>query len=82
MLSDDELHLDLFYAYGYAGKSMMAVRAPRAMTGDAPALIGRVAWIGAARYKIVSIARQITGPIAMGEPIGVEVRPVQEDSAG
>ena len=74
MTTHSDLQLDLFYAYGHAGKSMMAVRAPFATSGEAPDLIGRAAVIGGARYEIVSIARQITGPIAKGEPIGVEVR--------
>ena len=79
MPAEDVLDLDIFYAYGYQGRSMMAVRAPFAMAGDAPDLVGRIARIGGARYEIVSVSRQITGPIAAGEPIGIEVRPASSD---
>jgi len=74
MTSAADLDLENFYAYGFRGKTMMAVRSPFATTGDAPDLIGRTARIGGARYEIVSLSRQISGPIAKGEPIGVEVR--------
>ena len=79
MSAEDALDLDVFYAYGYQGRSMMAVRAPFAMTGDAPDLVGRIARISGAQYEILSISRQIAGPIAAGEPIGVEVRPALRD---
>ncbi len=70
----DDLHLESFYSYGYKGKSMAAVRAPNATTAQAPDLVGRFAWIDGRRVEILSISRQISGPIAKGEPIGVEIR--------
>jgi hypothetical protein len=74
MTSAADFDLESFYAYAFRGKAMMAVRAPFATTGDAPDLIGRTARIGGALYEIVALSRQISGPIAKGEPIGVEVR--------
>jgi hypothetical protein len=71
----DELELERFYSYGYRGKTMIAVRAPAATTNDAPDLVGRIMRIDGERYEIVAISRQISGPIAKGEPIGLEVRP-------
>ena len=74
MSSTADLDLDVFYSYGYKGKSMLAVRAPFATTGDAPDLVGRVALVGGQRYEIIAVSRQISGRIAKGEPIGIEVR--------
>lgn len=74
MTSPDLLSLECFYAYGHNGKDMRAVRAPFASSGDAPDLIGRRAEIDGAIYEILAVSRQISGPIAKGEPIGVEVR--------
>lgn len=64
-----------FYAYGYRGRPMYAVRAPFAMPGTGEGLVGRVAGIEGKLYRVHSILRQIDGPIAAGEPIGVEVSP-------
>ena len=54
---------------------MYAVRAPFAMPGTGEGLLGRVAAIEGKPYRVLSILRQIDGPIAAGEPIGVEVSP-------
>ena len=81
MTASDELELELYYSYGYRGKAMIAVRAPAATTGDAPDLIGRIARIDGQRLEIVAVSRQISGPIAKGEPIGLEVRPAQPAAA-
>jgi len=62
-----------FYAYGYKGRSMYAVRAPFATPESGDGLIGRLARIDGRLYRIVSILRQIQGPIVAGEMIGVEV---------
>lgn len=43
------------------------------MSGDAPELVGQTVSIGGAPYRVVGVWRQISGPIAKGEPIGVEV---------
>lgn len=69
-----EITLEAFYAYGYQGRSMIAARAPFAMSGDAPELVGRTVGIDGALYRVAGVFRQISGPIAQGEPIGLEVR--------
>ncbi|MCB1545535.1 MAG: hypothetical protein H6872_01760 [Methylobacteriaceae bacterium] len=74
--SQSQIALESYYAYGYRGRSMMAVRAPFATSGEAPDLVGRIARIDGAAYRVIGISRQISGPIAKGEPIGVEVRPL------
>ena len=76
-----EQELDAFYAYGYRGRAMFAVRAPFAMAADGRALVGRIVRIQGARYEVRAIARQTSGPIAPGEPIGVEVCAVAPDRA-
>jgi hypothetical protein len=68
-----DIELESFYAYGYQQRSMIAVRAPSAMANDAAELVGRVALIAGRRYRVLAVARQITGPVAKGEPIGIEV---------
>jgi hypothetical protein len=73
-LFDAAIDLYCFYAYGYGGRTMYAVRAPFATPNEG--LVGRVARIEGKLYRIVSVLRQIGGPIAAGEPIGVEVSPV------
>jgi hypothetical protein len=71
----DALDMPCFYAYGYGGRIMYAVRAPFAAPDADEAFIGRVARIEGKLYRIVSVLRQIGGPVAAGEPIGVEVSP-------
>lgn len=73
-VSAPQIALESYYAYGYRGRSMMAVRAPFAMSGEALELVGRIARIDGAPYEVVGVWRQISGPIAKGEPIGLEVR--------
>ncbi len=75
------IRLECFYAYGFQGREMRAVRAPFAMAGDAAGLVGQVAEIDGSAYRIIAVSRQISGPIAKGEPIGVEVGRAQEASA-
>ena len=72
--SQSEIALEPYYAYGYRGRTMMAVRAPFATSGKVPDLVGRIARIDGTAYRVIGISRQISGPIAKGEPIGVEVR--------
>ena len=66
--------VEAFYRYGYKGRSMLAIRAPFPMGADGAEIIGRAIEAGARRYIVVSIARQISGPIHLGEPFGVELR--------
>ena len=68
-----EQELEAFYAYGYRGRAMFAVRAPFTMDAEGRGLVGRIVRIHGAHYEVRAIARQISGPIAAGEPIGVEV---------
>lgn len=66
--------VEAFYRYGYKGRAMLAIRAPFAMGADGAEIIGRAIEAGARHYIVVSIARQISGPIHLGEPFGVELR--------
>ncbi|MBM3552337.1 MAG: hypothetical protein FJX45_11320 [Alphaproteobacteria bacterium] len=66
--------VEAFYAYGYGGRRMLAIRAPFAMGADGADIIGRAIEADGRRYVVVSIARQISGPIHHGEPFGVELR--------
>jgi hypothetical protein len=66
--------LEAFYCYGYKGRDMIAVRAPFAMSARADEMIGREVEVAGRRYVALGVARQISGPIAKGEPIGIEVR--------
>lgn len=68
--------LDLYYHYGYQGRAMIAGRAPYAMAGDGAGLMGRTVRAGGSLFQVLAISRQISGPIAAGEPIGLEVCPV------
>jgi hypothetical protein len=68
-----------FYAYGYKARAMYAVRAPFAMSEAGEGLIGRLARIHGKLYRVVSIMRQIDGPIAAGDAIGVEVSAVDSE---
>ena len=70
---DDPLRLDVLYRYGLNGRAMVAARAPFAMLDNARELVGRTADVEGERVRIVSIARQISGPVAKGEPIGIEI---------
>lgn len=70
------LKLEAHYPYGYQGREMYAVRAPWAMSDAAEDLIGRAVEIESRHYRILGVWRQIRGPIAAGEPIGVEITPV------
>jgi hypothetical protein len=74
--SKSPLKLENYYPYGYQGREMHAVRAPWAMPGSAEDLIDRVVEIENRPYRILSVWRQIRGPIAAGEPIGVEIAPI------
>ena len=69
-----EIQFEAFYSYGYDGKEMMAVRAPFPMAAKADEIIGRRVRIGDRHYRVLSVRRQIYGPIPAGEPIGIEVR--------
>lgn len=73
------LEVEFFYAYGYQGRDMYAIRAPFATTADAPDLIGRRVRLNGTVMRITAISRQISGPIARGEPIGIEIAPVEPE---
>ncbi|WP_292533661.1 hypothetical protein [Methylocystis sp.] len=77
------LAVEAFYRYGYRGRAMLAIRAPFAMGADGGEIIGRVIEADGRRYVVVSIARQVSGPIHRGEPFGVELRSAdaREESA-
>jgi hypothetical protein len=75
MSTKPPLRVYTFYRYGYRGRDMAAVRAPFAMPADAAPIIGREVWIDEKTYRVKAVARQISGPIAEGEPIGLEIEP-------
>ncbi len=75
------LALDAFYAYGYKGRDMIAIAAPFPMSGETPEIIGREVAINGVVYQVIGIARQISGKIHKGEPIGLEVLETAENSA-
>ncbi|MBM3564022.1 MAG: hypothetical protein FJX48_12985 [Alphaproteobacteria bacterium] len=66
--------VEAFYRYGYKGRPMLAIRAPFAMGAEGAEIVGRAIEADGRRYVVVSIARQISGPIHRGEPFGVELR--------
>lgn len=74
MASHPEIALESYYSYGHRGRAMTAVRAPFAMRGDAPEIVGRTVRIDGVAHLVLAVSRQISGPIAKGEPIGVETR--------
>ena len=69
----DTLELSPLYFYGFRGRSMVAARAPYAMADNARELIGRIAKVAGHCYRIVAIERQSSGPVSLGEPIGLEI---------
>ena len=69
----EPLELEIFYPYGFQGREMFAARAPHAMSAKAEGLIGRMLRVGGKLYTIRAVHRQISGPIAAQEPIGLEV---------
>lgn len=79
MSMPEAIRLEAFYAYGYKGREMIAVRAPSAMSTEASEIIGRAVQIDARRYLVLAVERQVVGPIHAGEPIGVEVRELHEE---
>ncbi len=75
----EPLDLDIFYPYGFQGREMIAVRAPHAMSEKAAGLVGRTLRMEGALYIILGVHRQISGPIAAQEPVGLEVRPCNSE---
>ncbi len=73
MQANDIIVLEAFYSYGYQGREMIAVRAPFAIAAGASEIIDRRVRVGQQRFRILAVWRQIQGPIAAGEPIGIEV---------
>lgn len=71
--------LECYYEYGYRGRTMLAVRAPFATINEAPDLVGRRVLAKGSVWLALGVSRQITGPIAKGEPIGLEVRRLGSD---
>lgn len=67
------LDLDIFYPYGFQGRTMFAARAPHAMSGRAEGLVGRTLRVNGVLYSIRAVHRQVSGPIAAKEPVGLEV---------
>ncbi|MCC3245461.1 hypothetical protein LG047_09025 [Methylocystis sp. WRRC1] len=76
MLDEEPIKVEAFYHYGYKGRDMIAIIAPYPMSADAAEIIGRTVLVGSRPYEVAAVARQISGPIAKGEPIGIEARAV------
>lgn len=74
MDSTSPIPLECFYEYGYRGRIMLAVRSPFATSNEAPELMGRTVQANGALWLALAVSRQISGPIALGEPIGLVVR--------
>ncbi len=72
------LAVEVFYAYGFRGRPMLAIRSPFDMGGEARELVGRVIEAQGALRRVIAVSRQISGPINKGEPIGVEIEPATE----
>lgn len=72
MAAEQPIEVEVFYRYGHKGRDMIAIRAPSAMSGDAE-LIGRLLRIGDATHSVRAVARQVSGPIQKGEPLGIEI---------
>lgn len=72
MPDDAPIEVETFYRYGYRGRDMMAIRAPFAMSTDAE-IVGKRLLADSVIFRVASVARQISGPIQKGEPIGVEI---------
>ena len=69
----DWLDLEIHYPYGYMGRQMIAIRSHAPMSAAAEGLVGKgLVWNGHG-YRIVAVHRQFQGPIAAGEPLGIEV---------
>lgn len=72
MPDEEPIAVEAFYAYGYRGKDMIAILSPFAMSASASEIIGRDVRVGDRVHKVLGVARQISGPIQKGEPIGIE----------
>ncbi len=72
MMHEELIEVEVFYWYGRSGRDMVAIRAPFAMASDAE-LIGRVLRIGDVTHAVRAVARQVSGPIRKGEPLGIEI---------
>ncbi len=72
MRNEEPIEVEVFYWYGRSGRDMVAIRAPFAMSSDAE-LIGRVLRIGDSAHSVRAVARQASGPIQKGEPLGIEI---------
>ncbi len=69
----EPLDLDIFYPYGFQGREMFAARAPHAMSEKADGLVGCKLRVNGKIYSIIAVHRQVSGPIAAQEPVGLEV---------
>jgi len=72
MLDEEPISVEVYYHYGYKERDMIAIISPFAMSADASEIIGRTVLVDGRPRRVLSIARQISGPIAKGEPIGIE----------
>jgi hypothetical protein len=72
MTGRESIEVESFYRYGYEGREMVAIRAPFAM-GAESAFVGQIVRIGNEAYTVRAVARQVSGPIQKGEPLGLEI---------
>lgn len=66
------IEVESFYRYADKGREMAAIRAPFAMAADSD-FIGLVVRIGDDVHRVRAVARQVSGPIQKGEPLGIEI---------
>lgn len=74
MADQEPIEVETFYRYGYRGRDMIAILAPFAMSADASEIIGRTVLVAGTPHRVTGVARQISGVIHKGEPIGIEAR--------
>lgn len=72
MTDDEPIPVEAFYRYGHKGRDMIAIRAPFAMSA-ASDFVGRKVRVGDRAHQVLGVARQVSGPIQKGEPIGIEI---------
>ncbi|MGJ0507200.1 MAG: hypothetical protein ACR652_08705 [Methylocystis sp.] len=72
MAESEPIEVEAFYRYGHKGREMVAIRAPIAMA-DASDFIGRIVRLGDGAHAVRAVARQGSGPIRKGEPMGIDI---------
>ncbi len=72
MTASEPIDVESFYRYGYQGREMVAIRAPFAMDSER-VFVGQIVRIGNDACTVRAVARQVSGSIQKGEPLGIEI---------